>query len=468
MSIYREYDIRGVVGVDLTFDLAERIGRAFGTMVRRHNGSSVSLARDVRGHSTPIRDRLAAGILSTGVDVVDLGVCPTPLLYYSLFHLQVDGGVMITGSHNPPEFNGLKMCVGKESIYGAAIQTIRRMVEGGEHLSGAGRTSEYAIIPAYHDELARQFSALRTAQGSASGGTPRRVVVDSGNGVAGLVAPALLKAIGCDVIELYSEPDARFPHHHPDPTVLDNLRDVIAAVKERRADVGIAYDGDADRLGVIDERGDVLWGDRLLALLAGPVLAANPGAPVIAEAKCSQVLYDEIARLGGRPVMWKTGHSLIKARMKELDAPLAGEMSGHLFFGDRYYGYDDAIYASCRVVELLVQTGQSMSALASRLPTTQVTPEIRVDCPDETKFGVVNRLQDFFKRAAKHAGLFPLPIQEVVDVDGVRVRTAWGWGLVRASNTQPALVLRFEADSPEHLAELRTAMEAQVTECLGG
>ncbi len=468
MSIFREYDIRGVVGADLTFDLAERIGRAFGTMVRRNNGSSVSLARDVREHSTPIRDRLAAGILSTGVDVVDLGVCPTPLLYYSLFHLRVDGGVMITGSHNPPEFNGLKMCVGKEAIYGAAIQTIRRMVEGGERLSGAGRTSEYAIIPAYHDELTRQFSALRTAQGGASGATPLRVVADSGNGVAGLVAPALLKAIGCDVIELYSEPDARFPHHHPDPTVLDNLRDLIAAVKARRADVGIAYDGDADRLGVIDERGDVLWGDRLLALLAGPVLAAKPGAPVIAEAKCSQVLYDEIARLGGRPVMWKTGHSLIKARMKELEAPLAGEMSGHLFFGDRYYGYDDAIYASCRVVELLVQTGQSMSALASRLPTTHVTPEIRVDCPDERKFGVVNRLQEFFKRAAKEAGLFALPIQEVIDVDGVRVRTAWGWGLVRASNTQPVLVLRFEADSPEHLAEIQTAMEAQVKECLGG
>lgn len=468
MSIYREYDIRGVVGADLTFDLAERIGRAYGTMVRRANGSSVSLARDVREHSTPIRDRLAAGILSTGVDVVDLGVCPTPVLYYSLFHLAVDGGVMITGSHNPPEFNGLKVCVGKESIYGAAIQTLRQMVEGGERVRGVGKISEYAILPAYHGELARQFADLKTARGAASGLGPLRVVVDSGNGVAGLAAPALLRAIGCDVIELYSEPDARFPHHHPDPTVVDNLRDLIAAVREHRADLGVAFDGDADRLGVVDERGEILWGDRLLALLAGPVLAAKPGAPVIAEAKCSQVLYDEIARLGGRPVMWKTGHSLIKARMKELDAPLAGEMSGHLFFADRYYGYDDGIYAACRVVELLVRDGRPLSALASRLPPTNVTPEIRVDCPDERKFGVVARIRTFFQDAAKRAERFPIPILEVVDVDGVRVRTAWGWGLVRASNTQPVLVLRFEADTPGHLDALRAAMEAQVTECLAG
>jgi phosphomannomutase/phosphoglucomutase len=278
----------------------------------------------------------------------------------------------------------------------------------------------------------------------------------------------LLRAIGCDVIELYSEPDARFPHHHPDPTVIDNLRDLIAAVRERSADLGVAFDGDADRLGVVDERGEILWGDRLLALLAGPVLAAKPGAPVIAEAKCSQVLYDEIARLGGRPVMWKTGHSLIKARMKELDAPLAGEMSGHLFFADRYYGYDDGIYAACRVVELLVRDGRPLSVLASRLPSTNVTPEIRVECPDERKFGVVARLQTLFRDATKRAERFPIPILEVVDVDGVRVRTAWGWGLVRASNTQPALVLRFEADTPGHLDALRAAMEAQVMECLAG
>ncbi|MEO6666277.1 MAG: phosphomannomutase/phosphoglucomutase, partial [Nitrospiria bacterium] len=307
MSIFREYDIRGVVGVDLTFEIAERIGRAYGTMVRRNNGLAVSVGRDVREHSTPIRDHLIAGILSTGVDVVDLGVCPTPLLYYSLFHLPVDGGVMITGSHNPPEFNGLKMCVGREAIYGAAIQTIARMVEGGEQVRGKGRGSTYAVIPPYHAEVTKQFASLVAAQSVPGQGL--RVAVDSGNGVAGLVAPAVLREIGCEVIELYSEPDARFPHHHPDPTVLDNLRDLIAAVRDQGADLGIAYDGDGDRLGVVDERGDVLWGDRLLALLAGPVLAEYPGAPVIAEAKCSQVLYDEIAKLGGRPVMWKTGHS---------------------------------------------------------------------------------------------------------------------------------------------------------------
>jgi phosphomannomutase/phosphoglucomutase len=441
----------------------ERIGAAYGTTVRRAGGSKVAVARDVRDHSTPIRDRLAAGLMSTGLHVVDLGVCPTPLLYYSLFHLAVDGGVMITGSHNPPEFNGLKMCVGREAIYGDAIQALRRLVESGDCERGQGTRSDYAVIPPYLKELTDQFvGRVRT-----SGRTPLRVVVDSGNGVAGLVAPALLRAIGCEVIELYSEPDARFPHHHPDPTVLENLRDVIAAVERHQADVGFAYDGDADRIGVVDERGDVLWGDRLLALLAGPVLAERPGAPVIAEAKCSQVLYDEITRRGGRAVMWKTGHSLIKARMKELSSPLAGEMSGHLFFADRYYGFDDAMYASCRVVELLVQEGKPLSALAASLPTTVVTPEIRLDCPDEHKFGVVTRLQAYFRDARTKPGAFPLPILDVIDVDGVRVRTPHGWGLVRASNTQPVLVLRFEADTAAHLSEIRSSIESRVKECWG-
>jgi phosphomannomutase/phosphoglucomutase len=376
----------------------------------------------------------------------------------------VDGGVMITGSHNPPEFNGLKLCVGREAIYGEAIQSLRRLVESGDCERGQGTRSEYAIIPPYLQELTGQFAGRATG----SGCQPLRVVVDSGNGVAGLVAPALLRAIGCDVIELYSEPDARFPHHHPDPTVLENLRDLIAAVGRHRADVGIAYDGDADRIGVVDERGDVLWGDRLLALLAGPVLADRPGAPVIAEAKCSQVLYDEIARRGGRPVMWKTGHSLIKARMKELSAPLAGEMSGHLFFADRYYGFDDAMYASCRVVELLAREGRPLSALAAALPATVVTPEIRLNCPDEEKFGVVTRLQTYFKNARTAPGTFPLAIVDVIDVDGVRVRTPHGWGLVRASNTQPVLVLRFEADTEAHLSEIRSAIESRVKECWRG
>jgi phosphomannomutase/phosphoglucomutase len=460
MSIYREYDIRGVVGKDLTFDVAEQVGIAYGTTVRRAGGSTVTVARDVRDHSMPLRDRLAQGILSTGIDVIDLGVCPTPLLYYSLFHLTVDGGVMITGSHNPPEFNGLKMCVGKDAMYGEAIQSLRRLVETGSRMNGRGAASEYAVIPPYLREITAQFDA----DSAASKRRPLRVVVDSGNGVAGLVAPALLRAIGCDVIELYSEPDARFPHHHPDPTVLENLRDLMAAVVKERADLGIAYDGDADRIGVVDERGEVLWGDRLLALLAGPVLAEHPGAPIIAEAKCSQVLYDEIARRGGKGVMWRTGHSVIKARMKELSAPLGGEMSGHLFFADRYYGYDDAMYASCRVIELLVREGRSMSELASRLPKTVVTPEIRVDCPDAQKFEVVGRLQAFFRDAMKRPASFPLPILDVIDVDGVRVRTPHGWGLVRASNTQPVLVLRFEADTEEHLAEIRSALESRVKE----
>src|SRR5574341_292322 len=461
MSIYREYDIRGVVGKDLTFDVAEHVGVAYGTTVRRSGGSKVTLARDVRDHSAPLRDRLAKGIQSTGIDVIDLGVCPTPLLYYSLFHLTVDGGVMITGSHNPPEFNGLKMCVGREAIFGDAIQALRRLVETGDRESGNGNASAYEIIPPYLKEIPQQFAAGIAAAKR----RPLRVVVDSGNGVAGLVAPALLRAIGCDVIELYSEPDARFPHHHPDPTVLDNLRDLMAAVVEERADLGIAYDGDADRIGVVDERGEVLWGDRLLALLAGPVLADHPGAPVIAEAKCSQVLYDEIAKRGGKGVMWRTGHSVIKARMKELSAPLGGEMSGHLFFADRYYGYDDAMYASCRVIELLVREDRPMSELASRLPKTIVTPEIRVDCPDAQKFDVVGRLQAFFRDAMRRPAAFPLPILEVIDVDGVRVRTPHGWGLVRASNTQPVLVLRFEADTDEHLSAIRSAMESRVKEC---
>jgi phosphomannomutase/phosphoglucomutase len=353
------------------------------------------------------------------------------------------------------------MCVGREAIYGDAIQALRRLVETGARERGAGNASAYAIIPPYLREVSQQFIGVIAAVER----PPVRVVVDSGNGVAGLVAPALLRAIGCEVIELYSEPDARFPHHHPDPTVLDNLKDLTAAVVKERADLGIAYDGDADRIGVVDEHGEVLWGDRLLALLAGPVLADRPGAPVIAEAKCSQVLYDEIANRGGKGVMWRTGHSVIKARMKELSAPLGGEMSGHLFFADRYYGYDDAMYASCRVIELLVREGRPMSELASRLPKTIVTPEIRVECADEQKFGVVERLQAFFRDARKRPGAFPLPILDVIEVDGIRVRTPHGWGLVRASNTQPVLVLRFEADTEPHLSAIRSAMESRVKEC---
>lgn len=457
MGLFREYDLRGIVGSELTEDLAERLGRAYSTYVGTRGVKTITVGRDGRLSSPALHKALLKGLLAGGLDVIDIGICPSPLVYFSLFTLPVGGGIMITGSHNAAEYNGFKICVGKTAIHGEEIQELRKVMEGGAFVSGSGRLSEHPIIPDYLAFIRKSFSHVQADR--------LHVVIDSGNGAASLVAKQALELLGCRVMGLYCDLDGRFPNHHPDPTVLENLSDLMQAVKDHKADVGIGYDGDADRIGAVDEQGNVLWGDRLLVLYSRDILAARPGSTIISEVKASQSLYDDIAKRGGRPIMWKTGHSLIKAKMKEESAVLAGEMSGHMFFADRYFGYDDAIYASCRLVEILAKTRQPLSALVSDLPQSVVTPEIRVDLPDTVKFDVVERIRLRFTEYLKtKQGLGPkkLALRNLITIDGVRAIFDEGWGLIRASNTQPALVLRFEATSPTQLNLIRALIEDEL------
>ena len=459
MGLFREYDIRGIVGSELTEDLAEQLGRAYSTYVKACGVTTISLGRDGRLSSPALHKALLKGLLAGGLDVVDIGICTSPLLYFSLFTLPVGGGIMITGSHNAAEYNGFKICIGKTAIHGEEIQKLRRVMEEGRFVSGEGHLSEHPIIPDYLVYIGKSFSHVKAER--------LHVVIDSGNGAASIVAKQALELLGCKVTGLYCDLDGRFPNHHPDPTVLENLSDLIQAVKHHKADVGIGYDGDADRIGAIDEQGNVLWGDRLLVLYSRDILAVKPGSTIISEVKASQSLYDDIAKRGGRGLMWKTGHSLIKAKMKEESAVLAGEMSGHMFFADRYFGYDDAVYASCRLVEILAKTQQPLSALISDLPLSAITPEIRVDLPDAVKFDVVEHVQKKFAECLKtRQGLGPkkLVLRDLIMIDGVRAIFEEGWGLIRASNTQPALVLRFEALSSAHLDIIQALIEDELKE----
>jgi phosphomannomutase/phosphoglucomutase len=440
-TIFREYDIRGVADSELTDDGIEQLGRALGTYLQRHNGPHIALGRDTRLSSPRLRDALAAGLKASGCAVTDIGVVPTPVLYYAVIHLDLDGGVMITGSHNPPEFNGFKAVSGASTIYGPAIQELRRMIEAADFLTGAGSEVAADVVTPYVDEVASQFQFSRRI----------RVVFDAGNGTGGPVMHRILERLNVDATEMFFEMDGHFPNHHPDPTVPANLDALIAKVRETGADLGIAFDGDADRIGAVDDRGAILYGDQLMILYGREILTRKPGATFIGEVKCSQTMYDDLAARGGNPIMWKTGHSLIKAKMKETHAELAGEMSGHMFFADRYYGYDDALYAACRLMEIVAQSGRPLSAHLAGLPPTVTTPEIRFDCPDEIKFDVVERVAAVLR--ARH---------KTLDVDGVRVLFPHGWGLVRASNTQPVLVMRFEATTPELLAEYRREVEEVV------
>lgn len=456
-SIFREYDIRGVVGKDLTPEFARLLGRGVGAYLAERLGTRrplrVSVGRDVRTSSPTLKESLVEGLCSTGLEVVDVGECPTPLQYFSLHHLDLDGGVMITGSHNPPEFNGFKVSLGKQTLHGEAIQAIRRIMERGRFPVGKGKESAYAVIPVYLEDVAARFREVHRPE------PPIRIVADAGNGTAGLVAPDLLKRIGCDVVPLYCEIDGTFPHHHPDPTVVENLQDLIRTVRETKADLGVAYDGDGDRIGVVDETGKILWGDQLLLLFGREIVRERPGAVIVGEVKCSQFLYDDLRARGGDAVMWKAGHSLIKEKMRETGAVLGGEMSGHLFFADRYYGYDDAFYATCRLIEILWKRRVPVSRLLEGVPPLVSTPEIRVECPDAEKFRVVDRLRDRI-RARRAVG--EIPIRDLVTIDGVRVVYEKGWGLLRASNTQPALVLRFEAESGDLLSFYRQALEGEL------
>jgi len=458
-EIFREYDIRGIWNKDLTEEVVERIGRAFAAYLKsvlKKEKIKVSIGRDVRISSFLMLKALLEGFLASGIDIVDIGVCPTPVQYFSLFHLPVDGGVMITGSHNPPEFNGMKLSVIKETLYGEKIQEIRRIFEKGDfsQCKGTGKTEGYEIIPAYLEYLRKCFAPFNRI----------KVVVDAGNGTAGLVAPSIMRELGCEVIELYCSPDGNFPNHHPDPVVLENLKDLIREVASSGADIGIGYDGDADRIGVISDTGEVIWGDMLLIVFARDIIERKKaegfqGKPIfVGDVKCSQIMYDEIERFGGNPLMWKTGHSLIKHKIKETGAPLGGELSGHIFFADRYFGYDDAIYASLRLLEILSKIGKpySVERLLSNIPRSVSTPEIRVECPDDVKFHVVDRMKEEFKEF------------KVIDIDGIRIRFDKGWGLIRASNTQPALVLRFEANDETSLKDIKEIIEEKLDKVMAG
>jgi phosphomannomutase/phosphoglucomutase len=443
-EILREYDIRGVADRDFTDENCRLLGRAIGTFERRAGKRRIALGRDCRLHSTRIRAGILEGLLDSGLEVTDIGLCPTPLLYFSVHHWDLDGGVMITASHNPASDNGLKVCVGKGTIHGADIRNLAALVEARDFVGGPrGTMHEREVLSEYVTYVTEQIRAPRKL----------RVAIDAGNGPGGLPAVPIFRALGHDVIELYTEPDGRFPNHHPDPTVVANLQDLIATVREQRCDVGVAYDGDADRIGVVDERGNPVWGDQLMIVFSRSILEQRKGGTFIAEVKCSRTLYDDVPKHGGRIVMWKTGHSLIKAKMREENAVLAGEMSGHMFFADRYYGFDDAVYASARLVEILSETGKRLTDLLADVPRTYSTPEIRVDAPEARKFAIVEELRRRFARK-----------YEVIDIDGARINFPGGWGLVRASNTQAVLVLRFEADSEPALGAIRAEVEGALRE----
>lgn len=442
-QMFREYDIRGIAGQDMDEADVMRIGQGIGTYLQKYDCQNVIVGRDCRLTSDAYAEKVMAGLQSVGCHVTDIGVCPTPVLYFSIQHFSMDGGVMVTASHNPAEYNGFKLCKGTDSIHGEQIQAIREIIDRGDFPEGQGDRSVADAISPYRAFLKENIQLDK----------PMRIGVDAGNGTAGVVAVPAMRALGCEVHDLYCEMDGTFPNHEADPTVLKNMTELIALVREKGLDLGIGYDGDGDRIGVVDENGEIIYGDKLMIIFAREVLSRKPGATFISEVKCSQTLYDDIERHGGRAIMWKTGHSLIKKKMKEEDAALAGEMSGHMFFADRYFGFDDATYASLRLLEILSRTEQPLSSLLADVPPTFTTPEIRVECPDEKKFGVVEKITAHFKKD-----------HEVIDIDGMRVVFKDGWGLVRASNTQPALVLRFEALSEDRLQEIRSLVESTLAD----
>ncbi|HEX4934290.1 MAG TPA: phosphomannomutase/phosphoglucomutase, partial [Gemmatimonadaceae bacterium] len=431
----------GIVDQDLTTEAATGVGRAFAAHLRSHGlMGAVAVGRDNRPNGPKLRDALVEGLTSSGVDVVDIGVVPTPLLYWSLHHLEVDGGIQITGSHNPPEYNGFKICVGKESLHGDGITGLYRIIQSGAFVSGAGQVTTAALIDRYIDDIVQRVGPLSR---------PLRVVFDAGNGAGSLVAEQLYSRLGADGVYIFCESDGTFPNHHPDPTVVENLQDLIRAVRETGSEVGIGFDGDADRIGIVDGDGTIIWGDYLLLVYARDVLRrTGEGQAIIFDVKCSQALPDGIEKTGGKAVMWKTGHSLIKDKMKEMQAPLAGEMSGHMFFGEGFYGHDDALYGAARLLRILADSKQTVKQYLADVPRFVSTPEMRIDCPDDRKEAIVRAALAHF--AARY---------RVSDVDGVRILFDGGWGLIRSSNTQPILVMRFEADTAERLKQIQGEVE---------
>lgn len=433
--IFREYDIRGIVGKDLTDGVVELIGKGFGTYMRQNGILKISLGGDVRLSTDQLRKNIISGVISTGVDIIDLGTIPTGAQYFSLYKLPVDGGMMITGSHNPPEFNGFKMSIGTSPVYGEAIQEIRQIIESDNFEFGQGSVEKHEILDEYIDDICGRIKLER----------PVKVVIDCGNGAGALVANQLFKKLNADASFLFCEPDGRFPNHHPDPTVVDYIQDLIKKVRETDAELGIGFDGDADRIGVVDSHGEIIWGDRLLILFAKDLLKRHPGETIIFDVKCSQALPEAVEAAGGKPLMWKTGHSLLKKKMKETGALVGGEMSGHLFFAENFYGFDDAVYAAARLLSILSEGDSKIGELLADVPKYHSTPEMRLGCvSDEDKFRIAKSASEYFSANF-----------EVINIDGVRILFGDGWGLVRPSNTQPVIVVRFEARTQQRLEEIQ-------------
>jgi phosphomannomutase/phosphoglucomutase len=440
-AIFREYDIRDIMERHFSLEDVEKIGCGYATYFAGHGGKTAVVGRDCRLSSLKIRDALIQGMMKGGSKVIDVGLCPTPVFYFALRHLKADGGIMITASHNPPEYNGFKVCLGPDTIFGDQIQNLKNIIESGKYSSGKGSFDRQDILSAYCDYLVSNIRLER----------PVNLAVDAGNGTGGLALGPILRRLDCRPVELFMEPEGTFPNHIPDPTVLENLTILSQTVVDKGLELGVAFDGDADRLGVVDDEGRILYGDMLMIFFARDILKNNPGANFIGEVKCSQIMYDDIRARGGIPIMWKTGPSLIKQKLKEELALLAGEMSGHFFFRHRYFGFDDAIYADCRLLEILSRNWQPLSTCLADLPRTYNTPEIRVDCPEEKKIQIVAKVKHMLAKKC-----------QVIDIDGVRVVFPDGWGLVRASNTSPVIVLRFEAETDSRPQEIRGLVEKVV------
>jgi phosphomannomutase/phosphoglucomutase len=445
-NIFREYDIRGIVGEQLTDETVATVTRAIAEFFLQNDARKIAVGYDARESSPRYYEMLTEALLGAGRDVIQIGMVPTPVLYYTVHTKDVDGGVMVTGSHNPPHHNGFKIALGTTTLHGSQIQEIREIVVQAETRAVAsvprGAVERLDVLADYICDITAKLDF---------GPRKLKAVIDGGNGMGGVAAVPVYEKLGLELVKLYTEPDSTFPNHHPDPTVEANLQDLIAAVRDHEADVGIAFDGDGDRIGVVDETGRIIWGDELMILLSREILKDNMGATIIAEVKCSQTLFDDIEQRGGTAIMERAGHSIIKAAMKRTGAKLAGEMSGHIFFADRFYGFDDATYAGARLLEILSKTDKPLSQLFDGLPTTFSTPELRIDCPDEIKFDVVKQVADHFTKT-----------HQVITIDGARIVFDLGWGLVRASNTQAMLVLRFEADTKEDLEAIRSEVEGVV------
>ncbi|MCU7960664.1 MAG: phosphomannomutase/phosphoglucomutase [gamma proteobacterium symbiont of Bathyaustriella thionipta] len=447
-EIFRTYDIRGVVGESLTPEVVYELGRAIGSEAFDRGEQTLVVARDGRLSGPDLLESLIEGLTDTGRDVIDLGQVPTPLMYFATHFLNANSGVMLTGSHNPANYNGLKIVLRGETLSGEAIQDLRNRVANGEIYSGDGTATEQDLRSDYVSRVNEDVHVSR----------PLKVVIDCGNGVAGAIAPTLFRSLGCEVSELFCEVDGRFPNHHPDPSKPENLQSLILAVESEEADIGLAFDGDGDRLGVVDSKGKIIWPDRLLIALAEDVLMRQPGADIIYDVKCTRHLASEILKSGGRPIMWKTGHSLIKSKMRETGALLAGEMSGHIFFKERWYGFDDALYAAARLLEILSNDGRSSAEMFAEIPDSCVTPELTLSMKEGENIELMHKL-------LAHASL---PESKVIDIDGLRAEFEEGWGLVRASNTTPSLVFRFEADSGEELEKVKDVFRHLIEEVQPG